>query len=71
MPKLREISWQTAQEMIQSGQVKAVSQSHSLRVSLTLQDGRELQTTEPQIDDVIRVVKQCGEPCRDILIATE
>ncbi len=71
MPMLRDISWKTAQEMILSGQVKAVSQSHSLQVSLTLKDGRVLHTVEPHIDDVISMVKQCGDTCRDILIATE
>lgn len=71
MPALQDISWQTAQEMILGGQVTAVSQAHSLQVSLTLRDGRVLHTVEPQIDEVIRVVNQCGEACRDITIATE
>lgn len=71
MPMLQDISWQTAQEMILGGQVTAMTQAHSLQVSLTLRDGRILHTVEPQIDDVIRVVEQCGESCRDIRIATE
>lgn len=71
MPMLQDISWQTAQEMILGGQVTAVSQSHSLKVSLTLKDGRVLRTVEPQIDEVIRLVNQCGAACRAITVATE
>lgn len=71
MPMLRDIPWQTAQEMIQGGQVKEVSQAHSLQVNLTLADGRVLHTVEPQIDEVMRVVERCGERCRGMVIATE
>ncbi len=40
-------------------------------MSLTLKDGRVVQTVESQIDAVIVAVNDCGEPCRDIVIATE
>jgi hypothetical protein len=48
-----------------------VAQAHSLEVTLTLKDGRQLITTEPEIDAVFRVIEQCGERCADIQIATE
>jgi hypothetical protein len=65
------IEWEEARELILSGQVEQVVQLHSLEVRLTLKDGRELVTTEPNIDDVFGVVDECGEPCDDIIIATE
>jgi hypothetical protein len=71
MPMLTEISWQTAREMILNGQVISVSQSHSLQVDLTLTDGRVLHTVEPQINEILRVIIQCGERCRGIVVATE
>jgi inhibitor of cysteine peptidase len=65
------IEWQEAQEHILSGQVEQVVQLHSLEVRLYLEDGRTLVTTEPKIDDVFDVVDECGEPCADMILATE
>jgi inhibitor of cysteine peptidase len=65
------IEWEEARELIMSGQVEQVVQLHSLEVRLYLEDGRELVTTEPNIDDVFDVVDECGEPCADIILATE
>ena len=66
-----EISWAEAQELIRSGQVVQITQLHSLEVTLELEDGRRLTTTEPEIDAVFEVVDECGDPCADILLATE
>ncbi len=66
-----QIEWQEARELILSGQVEQVVQLHSLEVRLYLKDGRVLVTTEPHIDEVFAVVDQCGEPCADIILATE
>ena len=71
MPALSQVSWQTAQEMILRGQVTRVSQSHSLEVLLTLRDGRVVRSVEPQIDDVLRVIRQCGPACAGVAVATE
>lgn len=65
------IEWGEARELILSGEVEQVVQLHSLEVRLTLKDGREFVTTEPAIDDVFDVVEECGEPCADIILATE
>lgn len=65
------ISWSEAKQMILDDKVKQVEQAHSLQVSLTLADGSRHTTIEPQIDDVIRVIKECGERCKNIAIATE
>jgi len=65
------ISWEEAKQLILAGNVAQVMQAHSLEVHLVLKDGRELTTIEPGIDDVFDVVDQCGEVCKDIILATE
>jgi inhibitor of cysteine peptidase len=69
--KPSRIEWQEARELILSGRVEQVVQLHSLEVRLYLEDGRTLVTTEPSIDDVFDVVDECGEPCVDMILATE
>jgi hypothetical protein len=65
------VSWDEAQALILSGQVQQVVQLHSLEVQLTLKDGRQVTTTEPNLDDVIRLIDQCGDNCRGIAVASE
>ena len=65
------IPWAEAVALLQSGQVEMAAQSHTLDVELTLKDGSTVTTREPAIDDLFRVVEECGEPCADILLATE
>lgn len=84
MPKVREgrvdntpvetsqdIIWSRAIEILNSGQVKQVFQAHSLEVRLKLKDGTTFKTQEPSIDDIFDEVQKCGNPCRDIILATE
>ena len=66
-----EVSWVQAYAMIMNGEVKQVIQAHSLQVNLLLKDGRTLITREVSIDDVMKVIEQCGEPCKDTVIVTE
>ncbi len=65
------VNWEEAQNLILKGEVAQVTQLHNLTVFLTLKDGNMVQTVEPNIDDVFDVVDQCGDPCSDIIIATE
>jgi len=65
------VSWEEAEALILSGQVEQVAQAHSLEVTLYLRDGRQLSTTEPKIDEVFDVIGRCGEPCADMILATE
>jgi hypothetical protein len=65
------LSWSEARQLILDGKVKQVMQAHSLQVTLTLGDGSTRTTVEPQIDEVIRVIKDCGDRCKSIAIATE
>ena len=66
-----EVYWEQAVAMILNGEVTQVMQTHDLKVYLTLKDGRTLSSIEPVIDDVMRIIDFCGEPCKDILVATE
>jgi hypothetical protein len=66
-----EVMWNQAVAMILNGEVLQVMQTHELKVYLTLKDGRTLLSVEPEIDEVMRVIQTCGDPCKDILVATE
>jgi hypothetical protein len=66
-----EVDWETAIEILNSGDVEMVAQLHSLDVYLTLKDGSEIHTIEPVIDAIFEAVDQCGRPCNQIILATE
>jgi hypothetical protein len=70
-PYPSEVDWETAVEIIQSGQVEMIAQLHSLDVTLTMKDGSEIHTVEPFIDAVFQEVDKCGKPCSTIILATE
>lgn len=65
------VEWETAVSLLNNGDVVEIFQTHSLDVTLTLQDGRIIKTVEPAIDDVFSAIDDCGEPCSSILMATE
>ena len=71
MPMLTEFSWDSAQELILSGEVTRIMQAHSREVLLALRDGRTVRTVEPELDDVFQVVRRRGERCAGIQLATE
>ena len=66
-----EIKWSQVESIVFSGQLDKVGQTHDLKVYITLKDGRTFSTVEPAIDDIIKLVKACGELCKDIKVATE
>jgi hypothetical protein len=66
-----EVMWPQAAAMILNQEVAQVMQTHDLKVYLTLKDGRTLLAFEPEIDEVLRIIEFCGDPCKKILIATE
>jgi len=70
-PRDRTVSWEEAIEIVNSGDVTAVAQLHSLEVTLNLRDGSTITTTEPNIDDIFHELDKCGTPCQGILRATE
>lgn len=65
------IEWTNVAGLVYTGLVTKVVQTHDLKVYLTLEDGRTLLSTEPAIDDILRIVESCGEMCADIRVATE
>lgn len=70
-PYPEEVDWETAVEILNSGNVEMVMQAHSLDITLTMQDGSQIHTVEPQIDAIFAEIEKCGEPCRQIVQATE
>ncbi len=65
------VDWDTAVEILNTGEVEAAFQTHSLDVTLMLKDGRSIDTVEPGIDDIFDAIDACGTPCQTIAIATE
>ena len=65
------VSWKQAKKMVSSGDVKCVNQYESLLVLLELKDGRKVETTEPHIDDIFKIIRKCGSKCKDIVLITE
>ena len=66
-----EVDWETAIEILNSGEVEMAAQLHNLTVTLTLKDGTEIRTVEPTIDAIFQEVEKCGQPCSGIALATE
>ncbi len=58
-----EVSWEEAQQLLRECKVTLVSQAHSLDVLMVLDDGTRVHTTEPGIDDVIRLGFDAKEKC--------
>jgi hypothetical protein len=69
MPK--EILWTEVLKILKDGQVKIASQTDNKIVRLTLKDGTEFKTTEPEIDDIFNEIEKCGEICKNIKMITE
>jgi hypothetical protein len=66
-----EVDWPTAIEIINSGQVTEVIQLHNLEVKLTLEEGIQIKTIEPVIDEIFIEIELCGDICSDIQLITE
>ena len=66
-----EIYWGMVMGMIQNGEVAKVVQTHERKLFVTLKDGRSFTSWEPNVDDVLMVIQECGDPCKDIAVATE
>ena len=57
----RHVTWEYAEKMIRLGDVKSVTQFHSLTVMIRMGSGMTYQTKEPGIDVVFDVLKKCGK----------
>jgi hypothetical protein len=65
------VVWSVAIQILHTGQVTHVFQSHHLDVILQLKNGSVLTTKEPTVDAIFHEVTRCGEPCRSVEMATE
>jgi hypothetical protein len=70
-PYPSEVDWETAIEILNSGEVEMAAQLHNLTVTLALKDGTVIRTVEPTIDAIFDEVEKCGQPCSGIALATE
>jgi len=66
-----EANWETAIEILNTRKVTEVVQSHNWEVTLRLEDGSQIKTLEPALDEILRQIERCGNVCREILIGTE
>jgi hypothetical protein len=65
------LDWDKIADILAGGNVVSVTQSHSLRVDLTLADGTTIVTQEPKIDAIFDALQECGGVCEDVEVATE
>ena len=65
------VAWSDAIQVLYTGQVTHIFQTHHLDVTLQLKNGTVLTTKEPTIDAIFHEVMTCGEPCRNIEMGTE
>jgi len=70
-PLPEEVDWPTAVNLLRTGEVEQVFQLHNLTVTLYFKDGQQVKTIEPVIDAIFAEVETCGNPCSNILLATE
>lgn len=62
------LSWKQAQEVLRTGKIQSVMQTHNRHVSIALEDGTRYETIEPRIDDVILFLEKIN---KNVPIATE
>lgn len=65
------VEWEEATRLILDGQVAQVTQNEDLIVILVLKDGRTISTREPATDEVLNLIDQCGDLCKDIVVSTD
>jgi hypothetical protein len=66
-----EVDWETAVEILNTGQVAEVVQYHNREVTLTLDDGSQIKTIEPAIDIIFQEIELCGRVCSETVLITE
>ncbi len=66
-----EVSLIQASGMLLNGEVTKVMQTHDKKAFLTLKDGRTVFALQTEMDQVLQLIKECGDPCKNIEVATE
>ena len=67
----QDLPWEDALEVLYVCEVENVVQTHSLAVNIILKNDIVVSTKEPRIDEIFRVISQCGEKCKHIGLITE
>ena len=67
----KEISWVEAEQLVVYCQAESVWQTHARAVTIVLKNGDRLETTEPNLDDIVNVARAAEERCGRIRIGTE
>lgn len=73
-PELKDgdaIEWSQVPGLINSGLITKVVQTGDLKVYMTIADGRTLATTQPALDEIQKIISNCGQACKDLSFATE
>lgn len=69
MPQSNTIPWGQAMAWMYQGQVASAEQSPNAEIKLTLLDGRTIMTQSPQLDDVKRLINDCGVMCQNMQVS--
>ena len=64
-------TWAQAILAVNNCEVEKAFQTHARIITLTLKNGNKLIAKEPQIDDIINIVRNAESKCGKILIGTE
>jgi hypothetical protein len=70
-PRIGAISWEEALALIRSGEVRRVAQTHALEVTLETRTGAHYTAREPEIDAVLRAVREQAPNAGEIGVASE
>ena len=65
------VPWDEAVRILNTGQVKSASQTHSYKVGLVLEEDQYIYSEEPAIDEILKEIEKCGDLCKDISFMTE
>jgi uncharacterized protein YlzI (FlbEa/FlbD family) len=64
-------TWEQALSAVNNCEVEKAFQAHSRIVTLTLKNGDKLIVKEPQIDDIINIIRTAESKCGKVQIGTE
>ena len=65
------IEWSQVEALLQNESISEVFQQYTLRVVITLEDGRIFLVDEPAKDDIFKLLDACGERCNKIRRVSE
>jgi hypothetical protein len=63
--------WSVAETAILNGQVEQIFQASTFHVTLVLKDGSVILAKEPALDEVLRLIERCGDPCQGLEVTDQ